>query len=313
MKLCSFAALAMGLAARAVMAAPAEDIGFVSEHLPEVAMDNRHAQLPVWSSCATEHGYCPSLNVGYASTHSQTLTIDGPMFSLGLGREFGRWNITGFLFYDPLKLHGGIEPRPLDVDFTAGVPYRLPAASQFSGLDGRADDRGLGVALRRDASLAWLGRFSWTAGLLWQQMSLRDYRYDYLVLEGPDAGSTGQVGYDADYRHLVPFAGMAWSRRGQRWGYAPHFQVALPLPRRGMDGRITGPGFDLAGNQAEAGAGKHFGDPSVTIGFDVTYLPWNLTFDLGTAMSQYLLEPKIHEGVDQDLLFTVRWDGWSVR
>ena len=72
-----------------------------------------------------------------------------------------------------------------------------------------------------------------------------------------------------------------------------------------------GPGFDLAGNQADNGAGKHFGDPSVTFGFDVTYLPWNLTFDLGTAVSQYLLEPKIHEGVDHDLLLTVRWGGWS--
>ena len=57
--------------------------------------------------------------------------------------------------------------------------------------------------------------------------------------------------------------------------------------------------------------GKHFGDPSVTIGFDVTYLPWNLTFDLGTAVTQYLLEPHIHEGVDHDVVMTVRWDGWS--
>ena len=49
----------------------------------------------------------------------------------------------------------------------------------------------------------------------------------------------------------------------------------------------------------------------MTIGFDLTYLPWNLTLDLGTAVSQYLIEPKIHEGVDHDLLLTVRWDGWE--
>jgi len=68
---------------------------------------------------------------------------------------------------------------------------------------------------------------------------------------------------------------------------------------------------DLAGNQADNGAGKHFGDPSMTIGFDLTYLPWNLTFDLGTVVTQYFLEPYIHEGVDHDLLFTVRWNGGS--
>ena len=308
MKLRFTALLAIGLAGSAAAASAPEDIGFVSEHLPEIAMDNRYAQLPLWAPCAAERDYCPALNVGYAFTRSQTLSIDGPMFSLGVTHDVGPWSLTGFVFYDPLTLRGGTEQRPLDVDFVSGVPYRLPAPAQFSGLDGSANDMGLGVALRRDASLRWLGHFTWSAGLLWQQMSLRDYRYDYRILEGPDAGSVGRIGYDADYRHLVPFAGMAWPRRGARWAWTPHFQFAMPLPRRGMDGHITGAGFDLAGNQADNGAGKHFGDPSVTIGLDVTYLPWNLGFDLGTAVSQYLLEPKIHEGVDHDLLLTVRWD-----
>jgi hypothetical protein len=310
MKLRFSALLTIALAARAGAAATPEDIGFVSEHLPEIAMDNRYAQLPLWTSCGVEHGYCPSLNVGYASTHSQTLSIDGPMFSLGLTHDVGEWSITGFAFYDPLSLRSGTERRPLDVDFVSGVPYQLPVSAEFSGLNGSADDTGFGIALRRDASVPWLGQFTWTAGLLWQQMSLSNYRYDYRILDGPDAGASGQVGYDAAYRHFVPFAGMAWPRHGERWAYAPHFQVAMPLPRRGMDGHITGPGFDLAGNQAANGAGKHFGDPSVTIGFDVTYLPWHVTFDLGTAVSQYLLEPQIHEGVDHDLLFTLRWDGF---
>jgi hypothetical protein len=311
MKLRFAAWLAIGLAQAAVaVAAAPEDIGFVSEHLPEVAMDNRYAQLPLWSPCGAEQSYCPVFNLGYAFTRSQTLSIDGPMLSLGLAHELGHWNLIGFVFYDPLSLRSGTERRPLDVDFVSGVPYRLPAAAQFSGLHGSANDMGFGLALRREASLAWLGHFTWTAGLSWQQVSLRNYRYDYRILEGPDAGSSGEIGYDADYRHLVPFGGISWPRRGARWQYAPHVLFAMPLPRRGMDGHITGPGFDLAGNQEDEGAGKHFGDPSVTLGFDLTYLPWNLTFDLGTAVSQFLLEPRIHEGVDHDLLLTVRWDGF---
>src|SRR5689334_15625144 len=143
------ALLATLAAAPAGLAATPEDIGFVSEHLPEIAMDNRYAQLPLWASCGAERGFCPSLNVGYASTHSRSLSIDGPMFSLGLTHEAGPWSITGFAFYDPLRLGSGTEQRPLDVDFTSGVPYELPASAEFSGLDGRADDMGFGVALRR--------------------------------------------------------------------------------------------------------------------------------------------------------------------
>src|SRR3954466_14775879 len=94
---------AICLVAPAVPAATPEDIGFVSEHLPEIAMDNRYAQLPLWSSCGAEHGYCPTLNVAYASTPSQTLSIDGPMFSVGVTHDAGHWSITGFAFYDPLS------------------------------------------------------------------------------------------------------------------------------------------------------------------------------------------------------------------
>ena len=75
--------------------------------------------------------------------------------------------------------------------------------------------------------------------------------------------------------------------------------VHLPLPRRGIQGRITGPGFDLRGDTASASNGKHFGDISLTVGVDVTYEPWGLSVDLGTVVSQALLERVAHKGVDQ--------------
>jgi hypothetical protein len=84
-------------------------------------------------------------------------------------------------------------------------------------------------------------------------------------------------------------------------------QLALPRPRRGIAGRITGPGFDLTGNTADNGTGTPFGDPSVTIGFNVTYRPWNLTVDLGSTITQALIEPRIHEGVQHNLLLTAHW------
>jgi hypothetical protein len=74
-----------------------------------------------------------------------------------------------------------------------------------------------------------------------------------------------------------------------------------------MLGRVTGPGFDLSGDTETHGAGKHFGDPSITLGLDVTYEPWNLTLDAGSALSQALLEPLVHEGIGQNWVIELRW------
>jgi hypothetical protein len=58
---------------------------------------------------------------------------------------------------------------------------------------------------------------------------------------------------------------------------------------------------------ADSGNGKHFGDPSVTLGLDVTYRPAHLSLDIGTALTQQLLEPHVHRGVDSDWVLSVRW------
>lgn len=285
------------------------DIEFVSEHLPEIAMDNRYAALPLWADCARDGHWCGGVSAGYATTRSGTLSLDGPMFAASLTWPREHWTFSGFAFYDPLTLSSGIEHRPLNVIFTKEVPYSMPVAAEFTNLDGTAHDYGVGFAARREATLPWLGKVNLSAGVSWQVMSLRDFRYDYRVLEGADAGATGTLDYSHDYTQWVPFAGIAWSLGNDRWHYEPHVQFALPLPRQGMVGHITGPGFDLSGDQETSGHGAHFGDPSLTLGFDVTYLPWNLSVDIGTAITQYALEPQIHDGVSQDLVLMFRWGG----
>lgn len=289
-----FALLMLATAAAARAAHPIE---FVAEHLPEVAMDNRYATLPMQSG----------VTLGYAQTQSQTLSLDGPMLALSLQREKGPWALTGFAFYDAFQLRGGVEHRPLDVLFTRGVPYQLPADAEFTGLSGTARDVGAGFALGRAAHVAVLHDVAWNVGVLWQSMSLTDYRFAYRVLAGPDAGATGTLDYDATYRHFVPFVRLALPRQGENWAWSPHLQFALPLPKRGVAGHITGAGFDLRGDQQANGYGAHFGDVSLTLGLDVTYRPWNLSFDLGTAIMQYLGEPLVHEGVDRNLVLSLHW------
>jgi hypothetical protein len=288
-----------------------ESIEFVAEHLPEIAMDNRYASLPLWSSCNQDRqadaGYCFGLDASYAVIHSGTLSFDGPMLSLGVSRPMGeKHRLTAFAFFDRFSLASGVEHRPLDTLFV-DVPLTQPAEAEFAGLDGSAHDLGFGMALNGSADWGWVSGFEWSAGILWQQVKLSDYRFDYLITDGPDAGTTGIVDFSATYTHITPFVGAAWPRARGVWQYAPHVQVAMPLPRRGIEGRITGPGFDLSGNSSDNGTGTPFGDPSVTIGFNVTYRPWNLTVDIGSTLTQALIEPKIHEGVQHTLLLTAQW------
>jgi hypothetical protein len=175
-------------------------------------------------------------------------------------------------------------------------------AAQFSGLDGTADDYGIGAYAAYERSGAWLGQQRWVAGVLWQRMKLTDYRFDYEVTEGPQAGTTGTIDFDNTYEHLVPFIGLSFPREYTRWSTDLHGLATWPMPRRGFVGHITGPGFDIQGDTADVGEGKHFGDPSLTFGYSVTYRPLGLSIDVGALLSQAVLEPRIHRGIDQSLV-----------
>jgi hypothetical protein len=292
------------------VACATESIEFVGEHLAEIPMDNRYATLPLWSRW--NDNVPPSWQLtaqsGFAQTHTGSLAVDGLMVSLAAGRRIaGDWQLTGLIFLDDLDLSSGLDRRPLEVRFAQGVPLDLPAPAEFSGLSGSARNLGLGLAIRRTATFRLWHSYEWTAGVLWQRVALRDYSFNFRILEGADAGETGILDYSATYSHVTPFLGIAWPREFGNWGITPHVQAAMPLPRRGVAGRITGSDYDLRGDTGSASNDKPFGDPSLTIGLDFNYRPWNLTVDLGSAISQALLEPIIHEGVDRNWLISASW------
>jgi hypothetical protein len=287
-----------------------ESIDFVGEHLAEVPMDNRYATLPLWARWneVAPPSWQLTAQSGYAQTHTGSLAADGLMVSLAAGRRIaGDWQLTGLVFLDDLDLSSGTERRPLEAQFAQGVPLSLPAPAEFTGLSGSARDFGVGLAIRRTASFRLWHAYEWTAGVLWQRVALSDYSFNFRIVDGPDAGSTGVVDYSANYSHITPFAGIAWPREFGNWGITPHVQAAIPLPRRGVVGRISGPGYDLAGDTGSALNDKPFGDPSITIGMDFSYRPWNLTIDLGSAVTQAVLEPLIHEGIDRNWLISMSW------
>ncbi len=289
----------------------AHSLDFIAEHLPEVAMDNRIASLPLWThiNAASRDAWHFSVQGGYADTRANTLRFSGRMLSLAVARPIGdAWLFSVIGFVDEFRLSSGVERRPLDVTFARSVPLSLPALAEFSGLSGSARHSGIGVALRHDTKSPMWGPYQWSAGLLWQRFSLRDYAFDYRVLDGPSAGARGRIDYSTTYSHLTPFFGVAWPRDYGEWRSTPHVVLALPMPRRGVVGQITGPSFVAGGDTASSGQGRHFGDTSVTFGWDISYRPWRLTVDIGSAISQALLEPIINKGVNRNWILSLRWD-----
>jgi hypothetical protein len=282
------------LAVAARECAAAEDIEFVAEHLAEVAMDNRYATLPIWGNGDAEHRDTHwQLQSAYSSATSGNLEIHGPLFAASIRTQMtDAWRVGAFAFYDPLQLDGESEQRPLQTLFAPANPIDRPVAAEFDGLSGTADDYGLGFYAAYERTQSWMGKHDWVVGALWQGVELSDYRFDYRVIEGPQADTTGQIDFDATYEHIVPFVGFELPRDYGPWSTSAHALLAWPIPRRGVVGHITGPGFDI------------HGDPSLTIGYTVTYRPAGVSIDIGTLLMQSLLEPRIHRGVEQTLLLS---------
>lgn len=296
-------ALAYGAAAFAK-----EDIEFASEHIGEVGLENRFATLPLWSVPDEGRAWSSLVQLAYTSATSDSLSVDGPMLSLAVRRNLSdRWSIGAFAFYDRFELTGGIERRPLQTLFAPAVPIARPVDAQFANLDGTAADSGLGIMVALHSDHGWLGEHRWIAGLSWQRIELRDFIYDYQILQGPDAGASGTLDLSATYHDLAAFGGLELLRHYGNWTVAPHVQFTLPTPRRGFAGRITGPGFDLAGDSASAGNGAHFGDSSVSLGLQLTYRPAHLTIDIGSTATQAVLVPINKHGIDKNLVIGVQW------
>jgi hypothetical protein len=275
------------------------DIEFVAEHLPEVMMDNRYATLPIWNLGAGTENTAYQLQAAYSSSSAGDLSIAGPLLAMSVSRPLsGTSRLGAFGFYDPLRLRSNFDSRPLQTLFAPETPIDRPVAAEFTDLDGTATDFGAG--------LFW-SRHSWVVGVLWQRVDLQDYRFDYVITAGPQSGLKGQLDFDTHYDHFTPFVGVQLSRERGDWLLTPHALLAYPLPRRGFEGHITGPGFDIAGDTSSAGNGKHFGDPSVTLGFTITYMPAHLSIDAGTFFSQAYLEQKIHRGIESNWLLSVSW------
>lgn len=286
--------------------AATEDMDFVAEHLSEAAMDGRLLSLPLdYADNLPRDGWSGDVGALAERIESGNVRLSGPGVGLGLRRQLSRsWAVLGAAYFDHLAFSGDIENRPVAPIFSASFPVSLPADATLSNQRGNMDQLGAGLAMRYQPEGR---RYSVTFGALRQRVKLDGYRVDYRLTSGPSAGTSGTLDYSANYAYWIPFATFEWRITRADWQFSPRFTAGFPQPQQGWRGRITGPGFDIAGDTDAIGRGKHMGDPFAGFGFGITYAPWNLTMDAGASLNQMLLEQRIHEGVDRAWLLNFDW------
>lgn len=194
-------------------------------------MDNRYATLPVWTAPTPSDGWTFAAQAAFAQTRAGNLEISGPLFSVAAARALtARWKGSVFGFVDVLSLSGSNDLRALQTLFAPATPIVRPVDARFEDLDGRMQHYGAGFAV---------GAGRWVGGLLFEQIKLRDYGWNFAVLAGEAAGTRGRIDFDADYRHVTPFLGVQLVRERGNWTFSPHGLVAWPLPRRGCPRRCS--------------------------------------------------------------------------
>lgn len=280
---------------------------FVAEHLPEAVMDDRLLSLPVnYTRSPADERWSTQLQAFGSRIESGQLRLSGPGAGFGVRRGLsGAWAVLGFAFFERLHFSGSTEARPVAPLFSNSFPLSLPADATLGNQRGAVEQTGVGLALSfRPESRPW----SVTFGAVRQRDSLQEFRVDYRLTSGPDAGASGTLDYSASYSYWIPFGTFEWRIARNPWLFSSRITGGMPLPKRGWRGRMDGPGFDISGDTDEAGYGKHMGDPFVGLGFGVTWLPMHLTLDAGALLTQLVVEPRIHQGVERAWLLNLTWE-----
>ena len=189
--------------------------------------------------------------------------------------------------------------------FRNDIPLDLPEFATFSNPHGDLRHFGLGGgAVWRPGGRAT----TWTFGALWERLDLSGYTLDYSIETGVSAGASGVLDHSATYDFVTPYVGWRHERPlGTRWTVAPRLIGALPLPRRGFVGRITGPGFDLSGDTGSAGRGLHMGDGYVGAGLVFEHARSGFGIDLGATLYHFGAERVIHKGINQPIVLNFTW------
>jgi hypothetical protein len=285
---------------------PREDIFYLAEHLPEAAEETRYATLPWPDSAGGLGGWRPLAGLAGADIAADFATARGGILTLGASHPWGENGAFDlFAFYGSFSVGGDPGENVLREFALAGVPLDLPETALFSDPRGTFIHSGIGFAYayRRPAAPRW----RYLAGALVERLELQDYRFDYELTGGEDAGASGVLDLSGTNEFVTPYFGVEWSQPlGASWSLLPRAQIGVPLPPGDFEARLTGPGFDLSTATTGAESGK-IGDGFFTVGASFVHLPSGLEIDLGTTAAFPLVQRLSHPGVDRAWVLAVGW------
>ncbi|MCB1009964.1 MAG: hypothetical protein KDB94_13850 [Acidobacteria bacterium] len=288
---------------------PHEDVHFLAEHVPEAAQDARWFALP-WPVEPLEKGRWQSgLVVGGADAQAGPYALRGFLAAAGASRGFStRWGLDLIGFVDRFSISGDASDEVLRAPFLDSSPLDLPERARFDNASGTVAHEGLAFgALRElsapDAHARWTLRF----GAFLEHLELSDYRVDFTLLGGADAGARGVLDHSSDATFVTPYFGaQRIAPLGEHWRLAWRFLAGNPFPAGDFDGRLTGPGYDLGSAQGDGSPGK-IGDGFVSLGVAFVHPASGFDVDLGSVLAYPAFEAATHQGLDRAWLVQVGW------
>jgi hypothetical protein len=285
------------------LAQSGHDIHFSSEHAIESGMDAHYQALP-WPAGPLEPGHwAQSLDFSTAHTTTDVIDLDGPMlaFAAAIALAPGRgYELLGF--YSAMDVSGGGGRVDLTGEFLDSVPLDLPAPADFANPRGALRHYGVGAAYVRDGARA----SQLVLGLLLERIDAAGFAVDYTVAAGASVGVSGVLDHSHDATFVTPFVGWQLTRPlAPHWSWSPRFQLTYPVPPGDLDGRLTGPGFDLATPQD--GDPLAIGDPYIAAGLALAHDPSGFEIDLGSTLWFPHAEHVSHAGVGEAVVLHVAW------
>ena len=234
---------------------------------------------------------------------------NGGLLTIGVSKNWGgRWSTSIVAYYDRFSVSGGQSENSLLPFSLNDVPLDLPERAIFSNPQGEFTHTGVGIIASHGFDIPG-SSWSWDTigGLLFEQLDLNNFSFDYELISGADAGKTGVLDHSGQNNFIYYIIGIQAKK-----SVFDHYIIIprLIFGRPGSDGdfttRLTGPGFDLS--TASTGAEPHnIGDDFAYIGMTLRDSQSHLEVDIGAILGFAGYEYIAHEGINTALVVSLTW------
>jgi hypothetical protein len=275
----------------------------------DIAVDNQLAVMPLPMNKFLKGRYEVGFSGGYSTVEAGPLDFKGPLFSASFSYSpMDKYGFYVFAFTKKLDASGGGQDK-LVTPFLSSVPLDLPANTEFSNVMGSINQTGLGFSLVFDPLAHKTGprepSMPMFIGVVYDNLKHDGVKADYRILDGTDAGATGQILYNDSYSFFMPVAGLQFPVRFGPIRLIPNVMGFFPLDDKAQKATLTGAFGTLSGDSESAGhSDANLGRPLGSFGLTVEFVPWGLSANIGATIFK-LISSSIIDEIDSVALFNL--------